>query len=49
MGIKIAKIGVTSDKISACEGLLLFLGYLERIGLYRLISGHLKNTEVYAP
>ncbi|MBA7531979.1 IS1380 family transposase ISPph3 [subsurface metagenome] len=40
MGIKIAKIGVTNDKISARGGLPLFLRYIERIGLYRLISGN---------
>ena len=36
MGIKIAKIDVTNDKISAREG---GLRYIERIGLYLLISG----------
>ncbi len=40
MGIKITKIGVTSDKISARGGLPLFLRYIERIGLYKLISSN---------
>jgi len=40
MGIKITKIGVTNDKISARGGLPLFLRYIERIGLYTLISGN---------
>lgn len=39
MGTKITKIGVTSDKISGRGGLPLFLRYIEKIGLYRLISG----------
>jgi len=40
MGIKITKIGVTNDKISARGGLPLFLRYIERIGLYKLISSN---------
>ncbi len=40
MGIKITKIGITSDKISARGGLPLFLRYIERIGLCTLISGN---------
>jgi hypothetical protein len=38
MDAKIAKIGVTNDKISSRGGLPLILRYIERIGLYRLIS-----------
>ena len=39
MGTKITKIGITNDKISARGGLPLFLRYIDRIGLYDLISG----------
>ncbi len=39
MGAKITKIGVTSDKISGRGGLPLFLRYIEKIGLYTLITG----------
>ena len=38
MSTKIAKIGITSDKISGRGGLPLFLRYIESIGLYSLIS-----------
>lgn len=38
MGTKITKIGVTNDKISGRGGLPLFLRYIEKIGLYGLIS-----------
>ena len=41
METKITKIGVTNNKISARGGLPLFLRYIDRIGLYRLISGRL--------
>ena len=40
MGAKITKIGVTKDKISARGGLPLFLRYIEKIGLYGLISSN---------
>ncbi|MBK3519995.1 IS1380 family transposase [Carboxylicivirga marina] len=43
MGIKITKIGVTKDKISARGGLPLFLRYIEKTGLYRVISSSLIN------
>jgi len=43
MGTKITKIGVTKDKISARGGLPLFLRYIEKIGLYRMISNTLIN------
>ena len=39
MGTKITKIDVTSEKISARGGLTLILRYIEKIGLYGLISG----------
>jgi len=39
MAAKITKIGETSDKISARGGLPLFLRYVEKIGLYSMISG----------
>lgn len=39
MGAKITKIGVTSDKISGRGGLPLFLRYIEKTGLYTLITG----------
>ena len=39
MSTKITKIGITNEKISARGGLPLFLRYVEKIGLYRLISG----------
>ena len=38
MGTKITKIGVTNDKISARGGLPLFLRYLQKTGLYKLIA-----------
>ena len=38
MGTKITKIGVTNDKISGRGGLPLFLRYIDKTGLYRLIS-----------
>jgi len=38
MSLKITKIGVTKDKISARGGISLFLRYIENIKLYRLIS-----------
>ena len=41
MGFKITKIGVTKDKISSRGGLALFLRYIEKIGLYGLISNTL--------
>lgn len=41
MGTKITKISVTNDKISARGGLPLFLRYIEKIGLYGLISSTL--------
>lgn len=41
MGTKITKIRITSDKISARGGLPLFLRYLDKTGLYALISGTL--------
>lgn len=39
MGTKITKIGITNDKISARGGLPLFLRYIDKTGLYGLISG----------
>lgn len=39
MGAKITKIDITNDKISGRGGLPLFLRYIEKIHLYRLISG----------
>lgn len=39
MGTKITKIGITNDKISARGGLPFFLRYIEKIGLYSLVSG----------
>jgi len=39
MDTKITKIGITNDKNSARGGLPLFLRYIDKIGLYRLISG----------
>ena len=39
MGTKITKIGITNDKLSARGGLLFFLRYIEKIGLYSLVSG----------
>ncbi len=41
MGTKITKIGVTKDKISARGGLPLFLRYIEKTGLYGLVSNTL--------
>ncbi len=41
MGTKITKIGITSDKISARGGLPLFLRYIDKTGLYALISSTL--------
>ena len=38
MAAKITKIGITNDKISGRGGLSFFLRYVERIGLYGLIS-----------
>jgi len=38
MNTKIAKIGITTNKISGRGGLPLFLRYSEQIGLYGLIS-----------
>ena len=38
MSTKIAKIGITTNKISGRGGLPLFLRYSEQIGLYGLIS-----------
>lgn len=38
MNTKITKIGITNDKISGRGGLHLVLRYIDRIGLYRLIS-----------
>lgn len=43
MGSKITKIGVTNDKISARGGLPLILRYIERIGLYGLISNTISH------
>jgi hypothetical protein len=43
MSTKIAKIGVTNDKISARGGLPLILRYIERIGLYGLIFNTLNS------
>jgi len=39
MASKITKISVTNNKISARGGLSLFLRYIDKIGLYGLISG----------
>ena len=39
MGTKITKIGVTNEKISARGGLCLILRYIEKTGLYGLVSG----------
>jgi len=39
MGTKITKLGITSDKISGRGGLPLFLRYIDKTGLYQLISG----------
>jgi hypothetical protein len=39
MGTKITKIGLTNEKISARGGLCLILRYVEKTGLYRLVSG----------
>lgn len=41
METKITKIGITNNKISARGGLPLFLRYIDRIGLYKLISSNL--------
>jgi len=41
MGAKITKIGVTNDKITARGGLPLVLRYIEKIGLYSLISNNI--------
>ena len=41
MDTKITKIGITSNKISGRGGPPLFLRYVEKIGLYRLIAGTL--------
>jgi len=41
MGTKITRIGITSNKISGRGGLPLFLRYVEKIDLYRLIAGTL--------
>jgi hypothetical protein len=38
MGTKITKIGITKDKISGRGGLPLFMTYINKIGLYSLIS-----------
>jgi DDE family transposase len=38
MGTKITKIGITNDKISARGGLPLFLRYIDKIGLYGVVS-----------
>lgn len=46
MGTKITKIGVTNDKISARGGLSLFLRYIERTGLYAVISGTLISVVI---
>ncbi len=37
MGTKITRIGITSNKISGRGGLPLFLRYVDKIGLYKLI------------
>ena len=37
IGIKIAKIGITNDKISDRGGLILFLNYFEKKGGYTLL------------
>lgn len=39
MSTKITKLGITSDKISGRGGLPLFLRYIDKTGLYQLISG----------
>jgi hypothetical protein len=41
MSAKITKIGLTNDRLSARGGLALFLRYVERTGLYALMSGRL--------
>jgi hypothetical protein len=41
MGSKITKISVTNDKISGRGGLALIMRYIEKIGLYGLISNSL--------
>lgn len=41
MNAKITKIGLTNDKLSGRGGLALFLRYVERTGLYALMSGKL--------
>ncbi|VAW74221.1 hypothetical protein MNBD_GAMMA12-1151 [hydrothermal vent metagenome] len=42
MAAKITKIGITSDKISGRGGIALFLAYVDNIGLYALISNHIR-------
>jgi hypothetical protein len=41
MNAKITKIGLTNNKLSGRGGLALFLRYVERTGLYALMSGRL--------
>ena len=38
--VKISKVEVTSDKISAQGGVLFFLRYIERIRFYQLFEKH---------
>ena len=45
MSTKITKTGITSNKISGRGGLALFLRYIEKIGLYGLITGN--NSSLY--
>jgi len=47
MGLKITKIGITNDKISARGGLTLFLRYFEKIGGYNLLSSTISEKIRY--
>jgi hypothetical protein len=47
MGANITKIGLTNDKISARGGLPLFLRYIDKIGLYSIISNTLISQIVF--
>ena len=44
MTAKITKIGLTNDKISGRGGLTFFLRYIEKIGLYSIISSIVLKT-----
>ncbi len=43
MGLKISKIGITKDIISARGGLPLFLRYFAKIGGYQLLSSTISD------